>query len=184
MTYTADMNHVHMLESGNWFTGFVANTKTRTVSFTYHDRRRAGQVARHYTIKFKADLSTVEDIVAVSAQAGRVEHFKSTVARETCANIIRRAKMVDFEESLEQNEQATQDNEKPMTAVVVETFVDKMGTVASVFAVIGFIVTLVYFLFGDASLVEVVLYSLIGAELGCLIALIAGSFAMDVKHRK
>lgn len=110
--YTADMNYMIALESGNWMTGFIANIEKREVTFTYHDRRRAGQIARTYTVKFKADLSTVEDIIAVSAKAGRIEHFKSTVARETCANIIRRAKMVEFEEEfakeVEQNEQAVE----------------------------------------------------------------------------
>lgn len=102
MTYTADMNYTLTLESGNWMTGFIANIEKREVTFTYHDRRRAGQIARTYTVKFAEDLSTVEDIVAVSARAGRIEHFKSTVARDVCANIIRRAKMVEFEQKLEE----------------------------------------------------------------------------------
>lgn len=100
--YTADMNHVYTLPSGNWFTGFVANTKTRTVSFNYCDRRRAGQVARRYILRFEEDCSTVKDIVAISAQGGRVEMFKSTVVRETAANILRRGMMVEFEQKLEE----------------------------------------------------------------------------------
>lgn len=108
MTYTADMNNVIALESGNWMTGFIANLEKREVTFTYHDRRRNGQIARTYTVKFKDDLSTVEDIVAVSAKAGRIEHFKSTVAREVCANVLRRAKMVKFEQDFEEEVKQTE----------------------------------------------------------------------------
>lgn len=100
--YTADKNVVHMLPSGNWFTGFVANMKTRTVSFNYCDRRRNGQVARRYILCFEADCSTIRDIIAFSANSGRVEMFKNTVAREICVNILRRAKMVEFEQKLEE----------------------------------------------------------------------------------
>ena len=180
-TYTADMNMMHVLPSGNWFTSFVANTKTRTVSFNYCDRRRAGQVARRYILRFEEDCSTVKDIVAISAQGGRVEMFKSTVARETCVNILRRGMMVEFEESLEQNEQ---DNEKAVSTVIVETLVNKMGVVASVFALVAFVMTLIYFLFGGVSTADAVMSALVGAEMGALVALFAGNVAMDVKHRK
>lgn len=175
MTYTADMNHVHMLESGNWFSNFIADIEDRTVSFTYHDRRRAGQVARHYTIKFKADLSTVEDIVAVSAQAGRIEHFKSTVARETCANIIRRAKMVEVEQKLEEE---CEPKVEPAKVEICDKIINNMKSIAAMLAVVAFISTLGYFFFFDeVSTVEAVMNALIGAEIGCLVALIAVSFA-------
>ena len=104
MTYTADMNYMLTLESGNWMTGFIANIEKREVTFTYHDRRRAGQIARTYTVKFAEDLSTVEDVVAVSAHAGRIEHFKNTVARDVCASILRRATEKSFAEDSEQIE--------------------------------------------------------------------------------
>lgn len=186
MTYTADMNYTLTLESGNWFSNFIANVEERTVSFTYHDRRRGGQVARHYTITFKSDLSTVEDVIAVSAKAGRIEHFKSTVARETAANIIRRAKMVAFEQKLaeevEQVEPAKE--EKAVTTVIVETLINKMDIVISVFAMVAFVITLIYFLFGDVSTADAVMSALIGAEVGALVALFAGNVAMDVKYRK
>ena len=52
------------------------------------------------------DNSTIRDIVAISAQGGRVEMFKSTVARDVCANILRRAMMVKFEEELEEATEA------------------------------------------------------------------------------
>lgn len=186
MTYTADMNYTLTLESGNWMTGFIANIEKREVTFTYHDRRRAGQIARTYTVKFAEDLSTVEDIVAVSAKAGRIEHFKNTVARDVCANIIRRAKMVKFEEDLakevEQVEPAKE--EQTVTTIIVETLVNKMGVVVSAFALIAFIMTLIYFLFGGVSTADAVMSALIGAEMGALVALFAGNVAMDVKYRK
>ena len=91
MTYTARLNAKIVLPSGNWFSGFRANSKTRTIVYTYHDRRRAGQVARHYSVVFKADLSTIESVTAVSARAGRVEHFKSVSIREDLAIILRAA---------------------------------------------------------------------------------------------
>lgn len=181
--YTADMNHMHILPSGNWFTGFVANTKTRTVSFNYCDRRRNGQVARRYILRFEADCSTVKDIVAISAQGGRVEMFKSTVARETCANILRRAQMVEFEENLAK-EVEKQDNEKSATTVVVNTLVNKMGIVVSAFALIAFIVTLCFFFFGEASAVDTIMKAFIGAEVGALVALFLVDIAMGVKNRK
>ena len=39
-----------VLPSGNWFSGFICNTKTKTVCFNYRDRRRDGQIARRYTV--------------------------------------------------------------------------------------------------------------------------------------
>ena len=184
-TYTADKNYTLTLESGNWFTGFVANTKTRTVSFNYCDRRRGGQVARRYIVRFEEDCSTVRDIVAISAQGGRVEMFKSTIARDVCANILRRAMMVkfenDFAEEVEQNEQAVEPSKEYKTVNVI---VNKMGIVTSAFSLIAFIMTFIYFFFGEASTTEAVMKALVGAELGALVALFAVDIAMYAKNRK
>ena len=98
MTYTARLNKKITLPSGNWFTGFSVNTETRTIVYTYHDRRRNGQVARHYTVTFKADLTTIESVTAVSAHGGRIEHFNTVSIREDLASILIRAKMIKFEQ--------------------------------------------------------------------------------------
>ena len=98
MTYTARLNKKITLPSGNWFTGFSVNTGTRTIVYTYHDRRRNGQVARHYTVTFKDDLSTIESVTAVSAHGGRVEHFKTVSIRDDLASILIRAKVVKVEQ--------------------------------------------------------------------------------------
>lgn len=97
MTYTARLNEKITLPSGNWFTGFRANVETRTVVYTYHDHRRNGQVARHYTVTFKSDLYTIESVTAVSAHGGRIEHFKTVSIRDELAGIIR-AQVVKFEQ--------------------------------------------------------------------------------------
>ncbi len=89
MFYTARRNTQIVLPSGNWFTDFVADAKTRTVVYTYHDRRRAGQVARYYTVTFKADLCTIDSVTAVSAYGGRVELFTTVSIRKDLASILR-----------------------------------------------------------------------------------------------
>ena len=99
MTYTACLNKKITLPSGNWFTGFRANVETRTIVYTYHDRRRNGQVARHYTVTFKADLYTIESVTAVSARGGRVEHFSTVSIRDDLASILIRA--IKFEQKKE-----------------------------------------------------------------------------------
>lgn len=63
-----------VLPSGNWFSGFICDTKNKTVCFNYRDRRRDGQIARRYTVIFNDKLK-VTDIIAVSIQGSRVEHF-------------------------------------------------------------------------------------------------------------
>lgn len=97
MIYTARLNKKVTLPSGNWFTGFSVNTKTRTIVYTYHDRRRNGQVARHYTVTFKADLYTIEQITAVSAHGGRIEHFSTVSIRDYLAVLLVRAKRIKAE---------------------------------------------------------------------------------------
>lgn len=99
MTYTARLNAKIALPSGNWFSGFKADAESRTVIYTYHDRRRNGQVARHYTVTFKADLSTIESVTAVSAHGGRVEHFKTVSIRGDLAIILRAAVREAWEKS-------------------------------------------------------------------------------------
>lgn len=89
MFYTARRNCKLVLPSGNWCTGFVADPTTRTVVYTYHDRRRAGQVARYYIVALKADLCTIDNVTAVSAWGGRVEHFKTVAIRDDLASILR-----------------------------------------------------------------------------------------------
>ena len=98
MTYTAHLNKKIVLPSGNWFSGFKADVESRTVTYTYHDRRRNGQVARHYTVTFKADLSTIESVTAVSANGGRVEHFKTVAIREDLASLLMSAKKIKVEQ--------------------------------------------------------------------------------------
>lgn len=79
-----------VLPSGNWFSGFICNTKTKTVCFNYHDRRRDGQIARRYTVKFNDNLK-VTDIIAVSIQGSRVEHFGNCRAEKLCRELLIRA---------------------------------------------------------------------------------------------
>lgn len=99
MTYTARLNKKIVLPSGNWFSGFKADAESRTVIYTYHDRRRNGQVARHYTVTFKSDLYTIESVTAVSAHGGRVEHFSTVSIREDLAKILRAAVREAWEKS-------------------------------------------------------------------------------------
>lgn len=118
MTYTARLNEKITLPSGNWFTGFRANVETRTVVYTYHDRRRNGQVARHYTVTFKSDLSTVESVTAVSAHGGRVEHFKTVSIRGDLAIILRAA----VREALENEPESTRITFNPSAVLSIALF--------------------------------------------------------------
>lgn len=79
-----------VLPSGNWFSGFTCNTATKTVCFNYRDRRRDGQIARKYTIKFNDELK-VTDIIAVSIQGSRIEHFGNCRAEKLCRELLIRA---------------------------------------------------------------------------------------------
>lgn len=96
-----------VLPSGNWFSGFTCNTKTKTVCFNYHDRRRDGQIARKYTIKFNDELK-VTDIIAVSIQGSRIEHFGNCRTEKLCRELLMRAlasqKQKEQEEKQEQEE--------------------------------------------------------------------------------
>lgn len=96
-----------VLPAGNWFSGFTCNTKTKTVCFNYHDRRRDGQIARKYTIKFNDELK-VTDIIAVSIQGSRIEHFGNCRTEKLCRELLMRAlasqKQKEQEEKQEQEE--------------------------------------------------------------------------------
>lgn len=96
-----------VLPSGNWFSGFTCNPKAKTVCFNYHDRRRDGQIARKYTIKFNDELK-VTDIIAVSIQGSRIEHFGNCRAEKLCRELLIRAlasqKQKEQEEKQEQEE--------------------------------------------------------------------------------
>lgn len=90
-----------VLPSGNWFSGFTCNPKTKTVCFNYRDRRRDGQIARRYTIKFNDELK-VTDIIAVSIQGSRIEHFGNCRAEKLCRELLMRA--LDSQKQKEQEE--------------------------------------------------------------------------------
>lgn len=91
-----------VLPSGNWFSGFICNTKTKTVCFNYRDRRRDGQIARRYTVKFNDELK-VTDIIAVSIQGSRIEHFGNCRAEKLCRELLIRA--LDSQKQKEEKEQ-------------------------------------------------------------------------------
>ena len=90
-----------VLPAGNWFSGFTCNTATKTVCFNYRDRRRDGQIARKYTIKFNDELK-VTDIIAVSIQGSRIEHFGNCRAEKLCRELLMRA--LDSQKQKEQEE--------------------------------------------------------------------------------
>lgn len=85
--YTDRLNTKMMLPSGNWFDNFKTNVKDKTVSFSYRDRRRHGQLARRYMVFFDNDLKVV-DIIAVSSCGGRLEHFGSCRAERYCRELL------------------------------------------------------------------------------------------------
>lgn len=95
-----------VLPSENWFSGFTCNPKTKTVCFNYHDRRRDGQIARKYTIKFNDELK-VTDIIAVSIQGSRIEHFGNCRAEKLCRELLIRA--LDSQKQKEQEEKQEQE---------------------------------------------------------------------------
>lgn len=99
-----------VLPSGNWFSGFTCNTATKTVCFNYRDRRRDGQIARKYTIKFNDELK-VTDIIAVSIQGSRIEHFGNCRAEKLCRELLIRA--LDSQKQKEQQEEIPHFEESP-----------------------------------------------------------------------
>ena len=107
MTKVIKMKFV--LSSGNWFSGFTCNTKNKTVCFNYRDRRRDGQIARRYTIKFNDELK-VTDIIAVSIQGSRIEHFGNCRAEKLCRELLMRA--LDSQKQKEQEEKEQEEKEQ------------------------------------------------------------------------
>ena len=99
-----------VLPSGNWFSGFICNTKTKTVCFNYRDRRRDGQIARKYTIKFNDELK-VTDIIAVSIQGSRIEHFGNCRAEKLCRELLMMA--LDSQKQKEEKEEIPHFEESP-----------------------------------------------------------------------
>lgn len=98
-----------VLPSGNWFSDFTCNLKTKTVCFNYRDKRRDGQIARKYTIKFNDELK-VTDIIAVSIQGSRIEHFGNCRAEKLCRELLIRA--LDSQKQKEQEEKQKEQEEK------------------------------------------------------------------------
>ena len=72
-------DNIVSLPSGNTARGFsvrdLGNGRAR-IQYVYTDRRRAHQVARHFTVEFLN--GRVESIIARSARGGRVETFKTS----------------------------------------------------------------------------------------------------------
>lgn len=99
-----------VLPSGNWFSGFICNTKTKTVCFSYRDRRRDGQITRLYTIKFNDELK-VTDIIAVSIKGSRIEHFGNCRAEKLCRELLMRA--LDSQKEKQKEKQKEQQEEIP-----------------------------------------------------------------------
>lgn len=99
-----------VLPSGNWFSGFTCNPKTKTICFNYRDRRRDGQIARKYTIKFNDELK-VTDIIAVSIQGSRIEHFGNCRAEKLCRELLMRA--LDSQKQKEQEQEILHFEESP-----------------------------------------------------------------------
>ena len=91
-----------VLPSGNWFSGFICNTKTNTVCFNYRDRRRDDQIARRYTVKFNDELK-VTDIIVVSIKGSRIEHFGNCRAEKLCRELLIRA--INSQKQKEEKEQ-------------------------------------------------------------------------------
>lgn len=85
--YTDRLNTKLILPSGNWFDSFAVDAKAKTVRFSYRDRRRNGQIARCYMVFFGDDLRVV-DIIAISVQGSRVEHFGSCRAERYCRELL------------------------------------------------------------------------------------------------
>ena len=98
-----------VLPSGNWFSGFTCNTATKAVCFNYRDRRRDGQIARLYTIKFNDELK-VTDIIAVSIQGSRIEHFGNCRAEKLCRELLMRA--LDSQKQKEQQQQEEKEQQE------------------------------------------------------------------------
>lgn len=75
--------------SNNWYDSFRVDTDRNIVYFVQRDARRNGQVARHMTITFlKDDTSIIE---ALSAEGGRYESFNHTQCLELAHSLLEEA---------------------------------------------------------------------------------------------
>lgn len=72
-----------VLPSENWFSGFTCNPKTKTVCFNYRDRRRDGQIARKYTIKFNNELKVTDITEAIAENYSDTDQWEATDKAKT-----------------------------------------------------------------------------------------------------
>lgn len=75
--------------SNNWYDSFRVDTDRNIVYFVQRDARRNGQVARHMTITFLKDGTSI--IEALSAEGGRYESFNHTQCLELAHSILEEA---------------------------------------------------------------------------------------------
>lgn len=75
--------------SNNWYDSFRVDTDRNTVYFVQRDARRNGQVARHMTIAFLKDGTSI--IEALSAEGGRYESFNHTQCLELAHSLLEEA---------------------------------------------------------------------------------------------
>lgn len=75
--------------SANWYDSFRVDTDRNIVYFVQRDARRNGQVARHMTITFLKDGTSI--IEALSAEGGRYESFNHTQCLELAHSILEEA---------------------------------------------------------------------------------------------
>lgn len=75
--------------SANWYDSFRVDTDRNIVYFVQRDARRNGQVARHMTITFLNDGTSI--IEALSAEGGRYESFNHTQCLELAHSLLEEA---------------------------------------------------------------------------------------------
>lgn len=75
--------------SANWYDSFRVDTDRNIVYFVQRDARRNGQVARHMTIAFLNDGTSI--IEALSAEGGRYESFNHTQCLELAHSLLEEA---------------------------------------------------------------------------------------------
>ena len=89
-------DNIVSLPSGNTARGFsvrdLGNGRVR-IQYVYTDRRRAHQVARHFTAEFLN--GRLDSIIARSARGGRVECFSSSVILNELLEMVAEAQKVN-----------------------------------------------------------------------------------------
>ena len=89
-------DNIVSLPSGNTDRGFsvrdLGNGRVR-IQYVYTDRRRAHQVARHFTAEFLN--GRLDSIIARSARGGRVECFSSSVILNELLEMVAEAQKVN-----------------------------------------------------------------------------------------